>query len=614
MRHLRIITLLLLLPGIANSTIFNIVADPASQPIISNVSQETIPPGGNFTMYKVSDTTGQLTITVPGGTEPLPSTNDILGTFDDSKICSTSSCTDIAMTLASSRPTEFAGAFWTAHDIRVFSPGTYSVETCPPPLTDTGTDLVAVDGSNKCQGDTDITFTVEAGQLGAHILFDWSGNNNIDVVTIWNINGTFTRINPQEGNTELAFPAFSQTVTFEDLIPENTRSYSLASTNSAYQLGITNIAADGIPGIPMADGPFKNFRANFSLFLDQQLVPPAPTITATPSNQGVIDVTEVSITIDSGIAPGTGISYDWGQSDAALLAVATGGTTNSTLVIDPRSFVNFESLSASVTVTNATGLSGSVSTLFSMGCSAINLTGDLDGDGVLDNDSTELCGDDDGDGIVNYLDPITAQVTEITVLLGGEAAVVSAGNLALGELAKNIATGGYLSVGIAVTAADIGLVDNTANASCVGGCFDFVVSALGGAGSVQIVLPLSVAIPENPVYKKFTNGTWKRYQLDANNKVDSAAKVAGSCPAPGSADYTDQGLVTGNECVQLTIEDNGPNDSDNAVDTIADPSGVTQATVVITPPLETQIDGGSLGFYSLLMMIVSLSFRRKNFK
>ena len=63
----------------------------------------------NFTMF---DPGGGL---VGGAT-------DINGTFDDTKICNTESCTDFSMTLATDQP--FFGVPWTAHDIRVFSEGT----------------------------------------------------------------------------------------------------------------------------------------------------------------------------------------------------------------------------------------------------------------------------------------------------------------------------------------------------------------------------------------------------------------------------------------------------------------------------------------------------------
>ncbi|NOY16379.1 MAG: hypothetical protein GXP23_05515, partial [Gammaproteobacteria bacterium] len=78
---------------------------------------------------------------------------------------------------------------------------------------------------------------------------------------------------------------------------------------------------------------------------------------------------------------------------------------------------------------------------------------------------------------------------------------------------------------------------------------------------------------------KFDPGTqqWTAFAEDANNTLGSAASSGGVCPLPGDAAYESggvaNGLVAGNDCVQVTIEDNGANDSNAAAGTIADPIG-----------------------------------------
>ena len=107
----------------------------------------------NFTMI---DPTGAV---IGGAT-------DVSGSFDDTKICNSNACTDFGMTLASSQP--FFGNLWTAHDIRIFSEGSYVFDTkC------TGADIAA--GITDCSGSSFVALTVGPGQLGAHILFDWGG-------------------------------------------------------------------------------------------------------------------------------------------------------------------------------------------------------------------------------------------------------------------------------------------------------------------------------------------------------------------------------------------------------------------------------------------------------
>ena len=152
-------------------------------------------------------------------------TNDVAMTRDGTVFTSSSDYTGPGglsnMTLSS--PTVFSGYNWTAHDIQVFAPGTYSFN---PALgggaAETGTQFL----------------TVGAGQLGAHMLFDWNGNLNIDVSILWNANGVF-------GN---------------DLIQQ-----TLTGTAVWNAVSIDG-DANGIPGIKMQPGgPFANFNANFNL-------------------------------------------------------------------------------------------------------------------------------------------------------------------------------------------------------------------------------------------------------------------------------------------------------------------------------------------------------------
>ncbi|TNG03364.1 MAG: hypothetical protein EP297_00395 [Gammaproteobacteria bacterium] len=155
----------------------------------------------------------------------IPSSDDVYGTFDDAKLCSDVACTLVdGMTLASNTP--FFGIPWIAHDIRVFTQGTYTFDTnC------SGDDIAS--GITDCGGEP-LTLRVGPNQLGAHILFNWNVNEDIDVVVVWNINDTFP------------YPTASDM-------------YNLASTDGN---------GDGIPGIPMVEYPFPGFNINFNLNMD----------------------------------------------------------------------------------------------------------------------------------------------------------------------------------------------------------------------------------------------------------------------------------------------------------------------------------------------------------
>lgn len=152
--------------------------------------------------------------------------NDVLGTFDDSMICDDIACTLTgSMTLATNTP--FFGIVPIWHHIRVFKQGTYTI--------DTNCTIEDIEGGITDCGGSPLTLVVGPGQLGAHILFDWASVTDIDIAVVWNFFDTF----PTTGS----------------------QIWNLASTDGN---------GDGIPGIPMVDGPLAeaNFSANFNINMD----------------------------------------------------------------------------------------------------------------------------------------------------------------------------------------------------------------------------------------------------------------------------------------------------------------------------------------------------------
>ncbi|NVK32530.1 MAG: putative Ig domain-containing protein [Gammaproteobacteria bacterium] len=116
---------------------------------------------------------------------------------------------------------------------------------------------------------------------------------------------------------------------------------------------------------------------------------------------------------------------------------------------------------------------------------------------------------------------------------------------------------------------------------------DFEIVSLPAAGhSAQIVIPLDQALTAKSTYLKHHPATgWVPFISDHANGLASAAQIApGVCPDPGSADYVD-GLVPGHRCLQLLIEDGGPNDADrlNADGTASFDKG--QNGVIVDPGL-----------------------------
>jgi hypothetical protein len=199
---------------------------------------------------------------------------------------------------------------------------------------------------------------------------------------------------------------------------------------------------------------------------------------------------------------------------------------------------------------------------------------DSDGDGV--SDAVEGYGDSDDDGIPDYQDNIVESYLAPT---SGEMVMQSSvgTKISLGDTA--LATGNN---GVGISEEDVGSAE--ADYDYLGGLFDFEVSGAQAGASYNIVLPLNTAVPENAVLRKFLDANigWQAFVENATNAISSATTANGACPEAGSASYTD-GLTVGATCVQLLIEDGGPNDADGLADgTVTDPSGI--ATLYFGPP------------------------------
>jgi len=116
--------------------------------------------------------------------------NDVVASWDG-LYNTTVSDTDFShMTFSSITP--YFGELWTAHHIRVYGPGTYRFDaTCTVADLEAGISDCSTNSFAGAQTERYITMIVGTGQIGAHILFDWSGNDNIDVVNVWDVNAEF---------------------------------------------------------------------------------------------------------------------------------------------------------------------------------------------------------------------------------------------------------------------------------------------------------------------------------------------------------------------------------------------------------------------------------------
>ncbi len=96
--------------------------------------------------------------------------------------------------------------------------------------------------------------------------------------------------------------------------------------------------------------------------------------------------------------------------------------------------------------------------------------------------------------------------------------------------------------------------------------FDFEIAALSHVGeSVRLVIPLQKALQENSHYLKFHPASgWTTFVKDGLNGLRSApalAGVEGACPPADHSAYS-SGFTEGHSCIEIAIEDGGPNDAD----------------------------------------------------
>ena len=88
------------------------------------------------------------------------------------------------------------------------------------------------------------------------------------------------------------------------------------------------------------------------------------------------------------------------------------------------------------------------------------------------------------------------------------------------------------------------------------------------------MLPQITPLPKAAVYKKYIPGIgWQIFVTNGDDEIASARGSDGVCPAPGDTSYR-KGLHAGDYCIQLTISDGGPNDTDGIANgVIRDPGG-----------------------------------------
>jgi len=211
----------------------------------------------------------------------------------------------------------------------------------------------------------------------------------------------------------------------------------------------------------------------------------------------------------------------------------------------------------------------------------LSINNDSDNDGIPD--SEEGYTDIDGDGIADYLDN-DSNITRLPIVAGGGSLQTSSGlAMSLGRLV--LASVGSLSSGASLNMKEFantvpaGSADTSDNHyTAISPVYNFVISNLANQGdSVSVVIPLEAetSVSEGTMYRKYnTSHGWYTFVEDEHNSIKSASTDEhGHCPDANDVIYT-TGLTAGDNCVELTIEDGGPNDTDFNVNSEVEDPGV----------------------------------------
>ncbi|WP_160296950.1 tandem-95 repeat protein [Photobacterium halotolerans] len=314
-------------------------------------------------------------------------------------------------------------------------------------------------------------------------------------------------------------------------------------------------------------------KSQYTLTISEENL--APRVTTEVSQDGdsrhIVDISGGQVTVSAQVTDqnsGDSHSYQWEASHSAMANLST---DDEHFIFAPDGLTQGV-YNLKLTVTdNGTPAQSVVKQIYLEAVAQLPQLGNEDSDGDLLPDHLEGFTDSDEDGIPDYLDMAAdCNVIPEQVQLSGRFLLEGDPGVCLH---KGVTAAGNQTGGVQLLTSEIPPDTEVRN---IGGVFDFIAHGLPVAGQrYQVVLPQRLPIPANAVYRKYTASQgWKNFVTDAQNLVFSAQGEAGYCPPPGDSQWQ-AGLQEGHWCVQLTIEDGGPNDDDGLANgSVLDPGGV----------------------------------------
>ena len=304
--------------------------------------------------------------------------------------------------------------------------------------------------------------------------------------------------------------------------------------------------------------------------------------------------------------------FDWSASDGRLLL---SGQSTEAWSMDPAALQAGEyKLAVKVTDSGDPELDSEIELVFRVVDSLPVLSADVDSDDDGMDDLAEGHGDDDEDGIPDYLDAVAEQdmlpahPDSRQLMMQTQPGL----SLRLGSLPFGI---GQAFSGVSMAqltnawaqAGQAGPSPEDTEHEYPDGLYDFEIHGLSWAGqSALVVIPLMTPLDASSVYRKYLPGGWQDFVEDGFNRLSSARQSGGYCPSPGAVAYR-TGLNAGDDCLQLELQDGGPNDADgraNAV--IRDPGGVARLKSAGGSASGDASTGGGGAFGGLWLLLLLL--------